>query len=64
MTLLPSGVRGKVQRRTAWVMQLPIWGLRIVLSWTTAEGTLPVPLIVNWMATRPLSEGSRARTWL
>jgi hypothetical protein len=27
----------------------------MVVSWTTAEGTLPVPPMVNWIATRPFS---------
>ena len=52
----PSGL-GKVQRRTAWAMQVPTAGSFMVLSCTTAEGTLPVPPIVNWIATRPLAFG-------
>jgi hypothetical protein len=64
MTLPPPSGLGKVQRRTAWAMQLPTPASFMVVSWTTAEGTLPVPPMVNWTATRPLALGSRASAWL
>jgi hypothetical protein len=45
-------------------MQLPTAASFIVVSCTTAEGTLPVPPMVNCTATRPLALGSRASAWL
>ncbi len=64
MTLPPPSGFGKVQRRTACATQLPTAASFSVLSWTTADGTLPVPPMVNWIATRPLAFGSRASAWL
>ena len=64
MTLPPPSGLGKVQRLTDWAMQLPTAASLMVDSGTTAYGTLPVPPMVNWTATRPLALGSRASAWL